>query len=29
MAEDAQDYQTGSGHLNNPEAYVQRLESLY
>ncbi len=29
MAEGADDYQAGSRHLNNPEAYVQLLESLY
>ena len=29
MADDAQDYQAGSRHLNNPEVYIQLLESLY
>jgi len=29
MADDAQDYDAGSRHLNNPEAYIQLVESLY
>jgi len=29
MARDAKDYQAGSRHLNNPEVYIQLLESLY
>jgi prepilin-type N-terminal cleavage/methylation domain-containing protein/prepilin-type processing-associated H-X9-DG protein len=29
MADGAQDYQAGSRHLNNPEVYIQLLESLY
>lgn len=29
MAYDAQDYQAGSRHLNNPQVYAQLLESLY
>jgi prepilin-type N-terminal cleavage/methylation domain-containing protein/prepilin-type processing-associated H-X9-DG protein len=29
MADDAEDYQAGSGHLGNAEAYIQLVESLY
>ena len=29
LAGDAQSYQAGSGHLNNPEVYVRLAESLY
>ncbi|MCP4452794.1 MAG: hypothetical protein GY809_15130, partial [Planctomycetes bacterium] len=29
MADDAQNYQAGSRHLNNPEAYIQLVESSY